>query len=300
MKILICICTYKRTESLIRCLKSFNKTLLPKTIKIDFLISDNSKNFGSFNFIKNFKRKFRFKIHCVNEKKRGVVNARNKCLKISRNMNHDYLAFFDDDCEIDKYWFKNATKIINKFKVDIITGPQLHLNYKKKENLGKLFEKKINNKISKVSWAATNNVLIKRNIILKENIYFDKNLNKFGMGEDQLFFSKLNNNGYNIIWSNNLKVYEKLHPHRLTNKWIRDRSYRLGVLGNYIDRNLNGQISGYAINYIKSIYYLLLSFLSLMQISKENYYQQFINLFFRSIGRFLGPFVFKKIKFYKK
>ena len=32
---------------------------------------------------------------------------------------------------------------------------------------------------------------LKKNIILKENIFFDKKLNYFGMGEDQLFFSKL-------------------------------------------------------------------------------------------------------------
>ncbi len=301
MKILICICTYKRNESLMKCLQSFSQTLKPSKIKISFLILDNSANFETFNLIKNFKKKFKFNIHYSNEKKRGVVNARNKCLKILKKIQCDYIAFFDDDCVIDRYWFKNVIEIIDKLKANIITGPQLYLsNDKKKNNLGEFFEKKINKKISKVNWAATNNVIIKKSIILKENIYFDKNLNKFGMGEDQLFFSKLNKRGHNIIWSNNIKVYEKMHPHRTTSKWIRDRSYRLGVLGNYIDRDLNGQILGYIINYIKFIYYLFCSILSLFNIVNKNYYYQFINLTFRAFGRFLGPFVFKKIKFYKK
>jgi len=274
---------------------------MPYNIKISFLILDNSTNFESFKLIKNFKKKFKFNIHYANEKKRGVVNARNKCLKILKKIKCDYVAFFDDDCVIDKYWFKNVIEIINKTNENIITGPQLYINInKKKGNLGELFEKKINKKISKVSWAATNNVIIKKSIILKENIYFDKNLNKFGMGEDQLFFLKLNKRGHNIIWSDKLKVYEKMHSHRTTSKWIRDRSYRLGVLGNYIDRDLNGKILGYIINYIKFIYYLFYSILSLLNILKKNYYYQFINLTFRAIGRFLGPFVFKKIKFYKK
>ena len=192
MKILICICTYKRNESLMKCLQSFSQTLKPSKIKISFLILDNSANFEAFNLIKNFKKKFKFNIHYSNEKKRGVVNARNKCLKILKKIQCDYIAFFDDDCVIDRYWFKNVIEIIDKSKANIITGPQLYLsNDKKKNNLGEFFEKKINKKISKVNWAATNNVIIKKSIILKENIYFDKNLNKFGMGEDQLFFFKI-------------------------------------------------------------------------------------------------------------
>ncbi len=301
MKILICICTYKRNKSLMECLQSFNQTLIPHNIKISFLILDNSVNYDSFKIIENLKKKFKFKIHSAHEKKRGVVNARNRCLKISKKINCDYIAFFDDDCVIDKYWFRNVIKVIEEYKVNIITGPQLYINnYKKKKNLGELFEKKVKKKLSKVSWAATNNVIFKKSILSKTNIYFDKNLNKFGMGEDQLFFSKLNKKGQDIIWANNIKVYEKLHSHRTTNRWIRDRSYRLGVLGNYIDIDLNGQILGYSLNYIKFIYYFVLSILSLLNILKKNYYQQFINLFFRAIGRLLGPFVFKKINFYKK
>ncbi len=133
MKILICICTYKRNESLIKCLQSFSQTLKPSKIKISFLILDNSANFETFNLIKNFKKKFKFNIHYSNEKKRGVVNARNKCLKILKKIKCDYIAFFDDDCVIDRYWFKNVIEIIDKLKVNIITGPQLYLNNNKKK-----------------------------------------------------------------------------------------------------------------------------------------------------------------------
>ena len=82
-------------------------------------------------------------------------------------------------------------------------------------------------------------VLFKKIIIQKENIFFDKNLNKFGIGEDQLFFSILNKLGYRIIWSNTLKVYEKTHLHRSSLNWVTNRSFRLGVLGLYIDIKVN-------------------------------------------------------------
>ena len=305
MEILICICTYKRNKSLIDCLESFKKTILSDDIKISFLIIDNTKTNESVNIIKRFKKKFKFKILQINEKNRGVVNARNRCISELKNIKCDYIAFFDDDCEIDKYWFKNIKKIIKETKSKIITGPQIYKNNKKSHskkilNLGELFEKKIRKNKSNVNWAASNNVIIKKSIILNERIYFDKNLNKFGIGEDQLFFLKLYKLGYNIIWSSDIKVYERMHDHRSDGKWVMDRSYRLGVLGNYIDRELYGTIIGYLMNYFKFIYYLLYSILSLLNFFQKNYFYKFINLFFRSVGRFLGPFVFKRIQFYKK
>ena len=186
------------------------------------------------------------------KKKRGIVNARNQCLKISKNINCDYIAFFDDDCIVDKFWFKNVLEIINTYKADIITGPQIYINNdKKKFDIRELFEKKYKKNIDKVGWAATNNVIFKKEIFLKENIFFDIKLNYFGMGEDQLFFSKLYKRGYKIIWSKNIKVYEKMHSHRSSSKWIIDRSYRLGILGHYIDQELNGKFLGLLINFIK-------------------------------------------------
>ena len=78
MKILICICTYHRNKSLLENLTNFKKISIPFNLNIEFLIVDNSINFGSFNLIKNFKKKFKYTIYQVSEKKRGIVNARNK------------------------------------------------------------------------------------------------------------------------------------------------------------------------------------------------------------------------------
>ena len=301
MKILICICTYHRNKSLLENLTNFNKISIPFNINIEFLINDNSINFESFYLIKNFKKKIKYTIYQINEKKRGIVYARNKCLKISKKINCDYIAFFDDDFVVDKNWFKNVLKIINTVKVDIITGPQIYrINTKKNSNLRELFEKKNKKNIDKVSWAATNNVIFKKNIVLKENIFFDKKLNYFGMGEDQLFFSKLNKLGYKIIWSKNVKVYEKIHLHRNSSKWIKSRSYRLGILGHYIDQDLNGKFLGFIINYIKFFYYFFWSVLFLVVIFKKKNYYKFLNFIFRALGRLVGPFIFRKIKFYNK
>ena len=288
MKILICICTYKRNYELIESLKKFQSIFIPGNIEVKFLIIDNTINYDSKIVIKKFKKKFKFPLFHHNEKKRGIVYARNKCLKEIKKINCEYVIFFDDDCIIDKKWFINFHRLAQENKIEVITGPQIHSNQN-----ADIFEKKYKKDLTYVNWAATNNVVIKKKILVKENIFFDTALNKFGMGEDQLFFLELKKRGYKILWSKKLQVNEKSHKHRLNIQWIKQRSYRLGVIGYYIDKKIYGAFLGFFINYLKCFIYFLMS-LFLIKITKS------INFIYRSYGRLLGPFVFKKINFYKK
>ena len=57
---------------------------------------------------------------------------------------------------------------------------------------------------------------------------------------------------------------------------------------------------GFVINYIKFFSYLFNSILLFLLIFRKNNYYKFLNFFFRAFGRLVGPFIFKKIKFYKK
>ncbi|MDA9702559.1 glycosyltransferase family 2 protein [Candidatus Pelagibacter sp.] len=300
MKILICICTYKRNHILNECLMSFNKAIIPFNLNIKFLIMDNTINGNARNIIKKVKKKFNYKIYYINEKKRGIVHARNKCLEEVKKINCDYFSFLDDDCEIDSKWFVNFEKIIKTNRIKIITGPQINKNDENNNNLERIFEKKINCDKKFVNWAATNNVILSKKVLLSSNLKFDINLNKFGMGEDQLFFLQLNKKGHQILWNKEIKVYERRHSHRSTIKWVADRSFRLGILGNYIDKKIYGSITGNILNFIKCIYYLFLSILTALQPFQKLYSYKLISFIYRSFGRLLSPFLFKKIEFYKK
>ena len=298
--LVICICTYKRNESLEKCLKSLKKLNNTKKIKIIILIIDNTTNYESFNLIKKIKKNFVYKIIQINEKKRGVVHARNKALKKLKDLNPQYVSFIDDDCTVNRFWLINILKIIKKIKADIITGPQIYFKSKKKINYTKYFEKKYDSNIKRVKWAATNNVFFLYSIIKKQKLFFDKFLNKFGMGEDQLFFSKLNQKGCKIYWCKNIKVYEKNHNHRFNIHWLIKRSFRLGVLGHYIDNELHGNFTGYLINYLKSILYFLYATISIFIIFNKNSRINTINFLFRFLGRLIGPFIFNSMNFLKK
>ena len=244
--LIICICTYKRNESLEKCLKSIKRLNNINNIKIKILIIDNTTNYESFKLVSKIKKKFLYKIIQINEPKKGIVHARNKALIKLKSLKPKYVSFIDDDCTVDKFWLINILNVIKKKNADIVTGPQIYVEDKKNINYTKFFEKKYNMSIKKVKWAASKQCFFfLYNVIKKKRLVFDKSLNKFGMGEDQLFFSILNQKHYKIYWSKNIKVYEKNHEHRSNIDWLIKRSFRLGVLGHYIDKKLYGNFFGY-------------------------------------------------------
>ena len=298
-KLTICICTYQRNESLMDCVKSLEKLNNPSKIKITILIIDNTKNYHSFNLIKKIKNNFKYKIIQINEIKRGVVHARNKALKKLKTLSPKYVSFIDDDCTVNKFWLSNILRIIKINKADIITGPQVYSEKEGNTNYTKYFEKKYTSTIRRVKWAATNNVFFIYNIIKNKKLLFDKRLNKFGMGEDQLFFSTLNQKGYKIYWSKNVKVYEKNHNHRSSIFWLIKRSFRLGVLGHHIDKKIHGKFYGFLTNYFKSFFYFLYIAIFIFTAHNKNSRIKIINFLFRFLGKLVGPFIFNKIEFLK-
>ena len=304
MKLSICIPTYNRNDSLEECIKSINNLINKNkmNININIIITDNSNNNNLFKIKKKLIKISKYKIFFLSEKKRGIVNSRNKCLKKLKSINPNYISFLDDDCTIDKSWIKNAFKIIKLKKADVATGPQVYLSKSNGKilNYAEIFEKQYNgDKSHLVKWAASNNVIVDYNIIKKHKLIFNKKLNKFGVGEDQLFFSNITKLGYKIFWNKNIKVYEKIHEHRQTFKWLIERSYRLGVLGHFIDIKEFGTIYGLFINYLKSIYYFFKSIISIF-ILRKYYLERIIDNFLRFFGRFIGPLFFDRIDFYKK
>ena len=298
-ELLICIPTYNRNKSLINCLKSIRKLKNDNFFKIKILILDNTITNNSYKAVKKFNKKQHYKIYQDHEKKRGIVYARNKCLQLAKKLKPNFIAFIDDDCIVNKNWLKNIFTLLNKIDADVITGPQLYEGVNK-NNYMFLFEKKYKKDLLKVTWAASNNVFFKYDILKnKRNMKFDKNLNNFGMGEDQLFFSLISKIGYKIYWSRKVLVTEKIHPHRSNINWIKERSKRLGILGHYLDIKIYGRIIGYLINYVKSFCLFFLSIMIYVNIFNINKNLLFTNTIFRCYGKLIGPFKFKKIQFLK-
>ena len=262
MIVYICICTYKRPRLISKTLNSISNLKLIKNLSIKVVIIDNEIGSSLKNIIKKFNNKKKIQIIHMIEKKRGIVFARNKFLNFIKKEKKkiDYLAFIDDDCEVHPLWLLKHIKILKQSKAKISTGPQIgRYLTKKNKNYYLLSNKHIDKKIKLTNWAATNNVFFEKKILNNSNLLFDKTLNKIG-GSDQLFFLKLNNIGYKIIWFSEAKVYENLSEKKIDKNWFFKRNLRYGYSGAYMNYNINGFILGNIITILTLIFYLIKAF----------------------------------------
>ena len=276
-KICILIATYKRKLSLIKLLRSLVNLHIPSDANIQILITANdSQNYSEI--LKLFKNKIKIKI--IRERKKGISYARNKYLKEIRLKNYDYIAFFDDDVEVDKKWLVEMLKFLKKTKVDIIGGPQLTKSHSLFSHLLIRQEKHE----ARIKWVSTNNCFVKK-IVLKNNLKFSDKLNLIG-GEDQLFFLLQKQKGFQISWNQKAKVFEEKKNYRDNLSWFIKRNFRYGTSSYIIYKNAYGNVTGIfylfakiVLDLIKSIFYLLLS----IGLSKKNFYN-----FLMHLSRFAG------------
>ena len=282
------VCTREKPIFFDRFIRSINNLKLNNK-KIRLIIIENSKKKTLYKKIeKNLKKNISY-IYEI-EKKIGIPYARNKALEISKRFNTKYICFFDDDCEIDKNWLIEIEKFKKKFQTDIITGPQIP----KTKNLFLLLLARKVKEGEKIQWAATNNVVLKQEIIKKEKIKLYEKLTNLG-GSDQLFFMILNERGYKIRWCKDAKVYENIILKKKKISWFIKRNFRYGISSKIIYLNTYGYLKGFRKLFLKFFYEFFLSIIYFLSIPfglKINFLK-FLMYISRSIGTFLSIFGFK-------
>ncbi len=112
------ICTYKRPNTILKCLSSVVlNNLKPKSIIIidqnfDNVTKDYVINFFFKNKIKNYK-------YFKNIKRRGLTISKNIAIKYCKS---EHIFFLDDDIKINKLFFQNCLSVFNKFQCDGVSG----------------------------------------------------------------------------------------------------------------------------------------------------------------------------------
>ncbi|EKD58782.1 MAG: glycosyltransferase [uncultured bacterium] len=119
-KFSIIVCTFNRLDYLKKCINALLALDFPE-YKI-LIVND-----GSTNETKNF-------LDALNEKRITVIhNETNKGLSRSRNIGianstSEFLAFTDDDCQVDKNWLAELSKSFDKQKVDFVIGQTFYIS----------------------------------------------------------------------------------------------------------------------------------------------------------------------------
>ncbi len=240
MILTVAICTYNRSEFL---LKSLNELIL-QTSKIseiiEILVIDNNSNDNTLEVVRSLKKKFpKLFISYYLENNQGLSYARNSAIQESKG---DFIAFIDDDAVIGKSWLKSLLYGINNIKAEVFGGP-IYPNFEINcpnwidSNYFKRFFKKNDGYLSGLSSMigfSGGNVCFKKNIfdsVGNFNVKLGMIGNKMGLGEETDLFIRLYKSSIEIKLYN-LKKMAIIHfegEYKLKKKYLKQRITLSGV-----------------------------------------------------------------------
>ena len=212
--ICICICTYKRPQRLSQLIQRIQLLLTEKLFNISIVVVDNDKSESARKTVEELLRKSAIPIQYYVEAQQNISRARNKAIE---NSHGDYVAFIDDDELPAQNWLYNLYMAIKLYKTDGILGPVMpyfELEPPRWVKKGRIFERENHLSGFVLEWqnTRTGNALLKRDIFLKDNNWFNP---EFGSGgEDRDFFRRKIVEGYIFSWCNEAPVYEVIPPER--------------------------------------------------------------------------------------
>jgi glucosyl-dolichyl phosphate glucuronosyltransferase len=106
MHITVILCTYNRSQSLLKALKSVASSLLPPSVAWEVLIVDNNSRDNTREVAQEFCRQHADRFRYIFEPQQGKSFALNTGIRQSQG---DILAFVDDDVTVEPDWLENLT-----------------------------------------------------------------------------------------------------------------------------------------------------------------------------------------------
>jgi glycosyltransferase involved in cell wall biosynthesis len=249
MRIALCICTFRRPDSLARTLRSLAVQVLvsvrPEDITV--IVIDNDPDGTAADVCSGSAYAGPGALRYILAPERGLSNARNASLDAAAVCGAKFLAFIDDDQMADPAWLESLYLRLKESGADAVVGPVLPLFSKMPPAYmieGGFFAKSLPHRDGFTQDAYTGNLLLDRTSERAHDLRFDPRYNETG-GEDTLFFNALLNRGGRIAWAEHAVVWETIPRHRANLSWLARRWYRTGTveaqLGAYDARSWRGR-----------------------------------------------------------
>lgn len=181
--------TTRRFEALARGSKSTDLSKCQPS-HLDVIVVDNDPNGSACAFCEQIKSEFKWILQCDIEPRRGIPFARNKALACLEK-DVDFVAFIDDDEVPAPLWLDELLSVQASYKADTVSGPVLpHFAQAVPAwvTKGRFFERPRHATGHLVKGSATNNVLVRADVLRKLVPAFDERLALCG-GSDWHFLS---------------------------------------------------------------------------------------------------------------
>ena len=225
--ITVCICTYKRPDSLKRLLEGLLHLETASLFSYSVVVVDNDRDESARAVVCDFQKSSLVSTAYRVEPRQSIALARNAALAGAVG---DYVALIDDDEVPTCDWLLKLLDCLNGYNVDGVLGPVKPL-FEGQPPLwvvrGRFHERPTYLSGFTIGWrqGITANVLLRREILEGESAPFDR---RYIVGEDQDFFRRMMAKGYRFAWCNEAVVYEAIPPARWTRSFLIRRAVQRG------------------------------------------------------------------------
>jgi succinoglycan biosynthesis protein ExoM len=212
--ICVCVCTYKRPESLGRLLSKVEEQETEGLFDYSIVVVDNDGCETARQTVESYSRKSKIPIGYYVEPEQNIALARNKAIECASG---DFVAFIDDDEFPTDRWLLVLYKALNRYKCDGILGPVLPFFEQEPPKWvlkGRFFDRMPHPTGHVLGWknTRTGNALVRRTLFTEGRKWFDP---VFGCGgEDRDLFRRRIEEGHVFVWCNEAKVFERVPPER--------------------------------------------------------------------------------------
>jgi succinoglycan biosynthesis protein ExoM len=203
---------------------------VPDGFAIQVVVIDNDPAGSARATCDEVAERHAYPLHYAIEKRRGIPFARNAALSIALS-NSDFIAFIDDDETPEGDWLSELLRVLSFYKADVVTGPCLAQYQEPPPSWiveGGFHELPRHPTGTLRHVAFTHNALVRASVFESVDQFFDESMALNG-GDDEEFFSRIHDMGFQIVWADNAIVKESVPASRSTVRWLVRRGFRVGT-----------------------------------------------------------------------
>jgi len=232
-RVLIAVVTHQRTDDLRELLPELVDQLatLPSQSAEDsapgeVVVVDGDPQGGARDIVEQFEAGGL--VRYAHEATPGTAAARN--LALARASSFDLLIFIDDDKRPTAHWLTLLLETYQASRPTAVAGPVVS-RYDTEPSewirAGRFFERRRLPTGTRVSLAATSNLLLDVEQVRRLGVRFDERFEPSD-GSDSLFTRQLHERGGSMVWCDEAVVIDVVPAERLTRDWVLRRAFRVG------------------------------------------------------------------------
>ena len=227
----VCICTYQRPDLLRSALKGVLSQNTKDAFAFEIVVADNDPIRSAENVVRHFQNTSRDGFQYVNIPEPNIALARNAAVK---HANGHYIAFIDDDEIPCPHWLSDLYRTLIDSNADGVLGPVLPRfpdnapQWIKKANIFDRRRFETGTQLT-VRHTRTGNVLLRKDLFKKDQLWFDPKFGKTG-GEDVNFFQRKIAEGRTFVWCDEAEAYEAVPQDRCTMEFHFKKFIRIGAI----------------------------------------------------------------------